>query len=618
MHPTVKQVTDRIIERSRKNRTAYLERLEAARGGQAFRKNLPFSNFAHDLAGCTGGCRQALLDDDTPNIGIITSYNDIVSAHQPYGTYPAIIKEAVAEAGGMAQVAGGVPAMCDGVTQGEPGMDLSLISRDVIAMSTVIGLSHNVFDGALLLGVCDKIMPGLLMGALQFGHLPMVLVPAGPMTSGLPNKEKSRARELYAQGRIDEAEMLASEVKAYHSPGTCTFYGTANSNQLMAEMLGMHLPGASFVNAGTRLRDALTRAAAARVAAMTHLGDDYTPVGRVISEKSVVNAMVGLLATGGSTNETMHLVAIARAAGIRIDWNDFAELSDNIPLLVRIYPNGSGDINSFQQAGGMALLIRELLKGGMLHEDVTTVAGKGLQRYTEAPVLEQERAVWQAGPLQAADPEIISTVEQPFETMGGIKVLSGNLGRAIMKISALADGEKTLVKAPAMVFHSQHELEAAFHEGRLNRDLVAVVRFQGPQANGMPELHKLITYLSITMDRGYTVGLVTDGRLSGASGKVPFAIHCTPEACSGGMLARVQDGDMIRMDAHNSSLDLLVDERELAKRDPAAPDLTSHRFGLGRQIFAPLRKDLPGAEEGASSIFTYVDESGSTTNPKGR
>jgi phosphogluconate dehydratase len=609
MHTIVEKVTHRIVERSKKYREAYVQRVEEARGDGVFRKELPCSNFAHDLAGCVGGCRTALLEDDVPNIGIISSYNDMVSAHQPYEAYPAIIKKAVAEAGGTAQFAGGVPGMCDGVTQGEPGMDLSLISRDVIAMSTVIGLSHNVFDGALLLGVCDKIMPGLLMGGLQFGHLPMILIPGGPMTSGLPNKEKAHVRELFAEGKIGREEMLASEVKAYHSPGTCTFYGTANSNQLMAEMLGMHLPGSSFVNAGTKLRDALTKAASARIANMTHLGDDYTPVGRVISEKSVVNAMVGLLATGGSTNETMHLVAIARAAGIRIDWNDFAELSDNIPLLVRIYPNGSGDINSFQQAGGMSLLIRELLKGGLVHEDVQTVAGFGLSRYLQEPVLEDNTAVWQDGPKQAADPEVIAPVDKPFEIMGGIKVLSGNLGRAIMKISALADGEKTLVEAPAMVFNSQHELEEAFNDDKLNRDMVAVVRFQGPQANGMPELHKLITYLSITMDRGYTIGLVTDGRLSGASGKVPFAIHCTPEAFCGGMLAKVQDGDIIRMDPHNNVLELMVDGQELVDREYAAPELKTHRYGLGRQIFAPLRKDLLGAEQGASSIFTYVHES---------
>ena len=609
MHTTVGKVTRRIIERSKKNREAYLQRVEEDKGKGAFRKQLPCSNFAHDLAGCTGDCRTALLDDNVPNIAIISSYNDMVSAHQPYGVYPEIIKEAVSEAGGTAQFAGGVPAMCDGITQGEQGMDLSLISRDVIAMSTAISLSHNVFDGAVLLGVCDKILPGLLMGGLQFGHLPMILIPTGPMTSGLPNKEKAHVRELFAQGKIGREEMLASEVKAYHSPGTCTFYGTANSNQLMAEMLGMHLPGSSFVNAGTNLREALTKAASTRVATMTHLGDDYTPLAKVISEKSVVNAMVGLLASGGSTNETMHLVAIARAAGIRIDWDDFAELSDNIPLLVRIYPNGSGDINSFQQAGGMSLLIRELLKGGLVHEDVQTVAGPGLTRYQEEPMLDGGKAVWKDGPEQAADPDIIAPVAKPFETMGGIKVLSGNLGRAIMKISALADGEKTLVEAPAMVFNSQHELEEAFNADKLNRDMVAVVRFQGPQANGMPELHKLITFLSITMDRGYTVGLVTDGRLSGASGKVPFAIHCTPEAFCGGMLAKIQDGDIIRMDAHNNVLELKVENQELIDREYAAPDLKTHRYGLGRQIFAPLRKDLLGAEEGASSIFTYVHES---------
>ncbi len=609
MLTTVESVTRRIIERSRKSREAYLQRVEATRGNGVFRNKLPCSNFAHDLAACAGDCRTALLKDNVPNIAIISSYNDMVSAHQPYEVYPAIIKKAVAQAGGNAQFAGGVPAMCDGITQGEPGMDLSLISRDVIAMSTVIGLSHNVFDGALLLGICDKIMPGLLMGALQFGHLPMILVPGGPMRSGLPNKEKARVRERFAEGQIGREELLAAEMKSYHSPGTCTFYGTANSNQLMAEMLGMHLPGASFINPGTPLREALTRAASQRVASMTHLGDDYVPVAHVISEKSVVNAMVGLLATGGSTNETIHLVAIARAAGIRIDWNDFAELSDNIPLLVRIYPNGSGDINAFQAAGGMALLIRELLKGGMVHEDVQTVAGFGLDRYLEAPVLEGEQALWQDGPQQAADPEVIATAAQPFETMGGIKVLSGNLGRAIMKISALAEGEKTLVDAPAMVFDSQGELAEAFEGDRLNRDLVAVVRFQGPQANGMPELHKLITYLSVVMDRGYNVGLVTDGRLSGASGKVPFAIHCTPEAFCGGLLAKIQDGDRIRMDAHNNLLELKVDDSELAAREYATPDLGSHRYGLGRQIFAPLRKDLAGAEEGASSIFTYVSES---------
>ena len=608
MHNVIDKVTKRIIERSKSHRQHYLQRIEDAKGDGVFRNKLPCSNLAHDLAGCVGTCRSSLLNDTVPNIAIISAYNDMVSAHQPYEKYPQIIKEAIAKSGGNAQFAGGVPAMCDGVTQGEPGMDMSLVSRDVIAMSTVIGLSHNVFDGAILLGVCDKILPGLLMGGLQFGHLPMILIPAGPMKSGVSNHDKNKVREAYAKGEIGHNELLASEVKAYHSPGTCTFYGTANSNQLMAEMLGMHLPGSSFVNAGTKLRDALTKSASEKITSLTHLGENYTPLAHVISEKSVVNAMVGLMATGGSTNETMHLVAIARAAGIRIDWNDFEEISDNTPLLVRIYPNGAGDINSFQKAGGMSLLIKELLEGGLIHEDVQTVAGKGFARYTQAPVLENNKAVWQEGPEQAGDSTIISTVTEPFEPLGGIKVLSGNLGRAIMKISALADGEKTFVEAPAMVFNSQGELEDAFRADKLNRDMVAVVRFQGPRANGMPELHKLITHLSITMDRGHKVGLVTDGRLSGASGKVPFAIHCTPEAVTGGLLAKVQDGDIILMDAHNSILELKVDAKELKQRNAFDYNLDDSRHGLGRQIFAPLRKDLLGAEEGASSIFTYTDE----------
>ncbi len=609
MHAIVEKVTRRIVERSKDSRSVYLERVEQAKGQGTFRTRLPCSNLAHDIASSDAGCRSSLLAGEAPNIGIISAYNDMVSAHQPYGNYPDIIKQAVAGAGGSAQFAGGVPAMCDGITQGEPGMDLSLLSRDVIAMSTVIGLSHNVFDGVVLLGVCDKIVPGLLMGALQFGHLPAILIPAGPMTSGLPNKDKAHARELFAEGKIDRDEMLASELKAYHSPGTCTFYGTANSNQLMAEMLGMHLPGTSFINAGTQLREQLTRSASARVTGMTHLGEGYTPIAHVISEKSVVNAMVGLLATGGSTNETMHLVAIARAAGIRINWDDFADLSDVIPLIVRIYPNGPADINSFQQAGGMALLIRELMQGGMLHEDVTTVAGQGLNHYLEQPVLDEGVAQWRPGPEHSSIPEVVTTLDKPFINIGGIKVLSGNLGRSIMKISALADGEDTFVEAPAMVFQSQHELEAAFEADELNRDLVAVVRFQGPQANGMPELHKLITLLSITMDRGYKVGLVTDGRLSGASGKVPFAIHCSPEAITGGMLAKVHDGDIIVMDARNNILELKVDEQELAAREYADPGFGDDRYDLGSQIFATLRKDLLGAEEGASSIFTYTRES---------
>jgi phosphogluconate dehydratase len=608
MHKVIQKVTDRIVARSRVHRKNYLQRLDSAMTEGVFRNKLPCSNLAHELASCNASCRGQLLDGTVPNIAIISAYNDMVSAHQPYGEYPDVIKAAVAGVGGTAQFAGGVPAMCDGVTQGEPGMGISLVSRDVVAMATVVALSHNVFDGAVLLGVCDKILPGLLMGGLQFGHLPMLMIPAGPMTSGITNKDKNRVREQFALGETGQEELLASELKAYHSPGTCTFYGTANSNQLMAEMLGVHLPGSSFVNAGTKLREALTVSAAEKITGLTHLGDDYTPLGHVISEKAIVNAMVGLMATGGSTNETMHLVAIARSAGIRIDWDDFSEISDATPLLVRIYPNGSGDINSFQEAGGMALLIRELLSGGFLHEDVHTVAGQGIERYTQIPVCENDAVVWHAGPEKSGDSTVISSITTPFETMGGIKVLSGNMGRAIMKISALAQGEKTYVEAPAVVFNDQHELETAFATDSLNRDMVAVVRFQGPRANGMPELHKLITLLSIIMDRGYTVGLLTDGRLSGASGKVPFAIHCTPEAVTGGLIGKVQDGDIICMDAHNNVLELKVPEEELAKRSACVYNLDSGRHGLGRQSFAPLRKDMLGAEQGASSIFIYSDE----------
>jgi len=606
MNSVVQKVTRRIIERSAGHRERYLERLTEARSDIPFRHHLPCSNLAH-VASCSGGACMIIRDDRMPNIGIITAYNDLVSAHNPYGDYPGLIKREVAAAGGICQVAGGVPAMCDGVTQGEPGMDLSLISRDVIAMATVIALSHNVFDGALLLGVCDKILPGLLMGALQFGHLPMLLVPSGPMVSGLANKEKTKARERFIQGEISREQMLEYECHAYHSPGTCTFYGTANSNQLMAEMLGLHLPGASFVNAGTPMRDLLTRAAARRVTELARQVGEYVPIGQVISEKSVVNAMAGLLASGGSTNETMHLVAIARAAGIRITWDDFSELSDAIPLIVRIYPNGAGDINSFQQAGGMAVFIRELLAGGYLHEEVQTVAGPGLERYTRIPEERADGLVWEQTAGESTDGATLAAVTHPFASTGGIRLLTGNLGRAIIKVSALTDGVNTEVTAPAMVFHSQEELAEAFKAGEMERDLIAVVRFQGPRANGMPELHKLIAYLSILMDRGFKVGLVTDGRLSGASGKVPFAIHLTPEAVSGGTIAKIRNGDLITLNG-SGVLHLHVSDEELSARLPAQPDLRETRSGMGRQIFAPLRRNLAGAEEGASSIFTYDEE----------
>jgi phosphogluconate dehydratase len=607
MNSIVEKVTERITERSQPFRQAYLDRIEQARQQGPQRGELDCANLAHAFAACDHADKETLTALDKPNIGIISAYNDMLSAHEPYYRVPEIIKKEVAWAGGVAQFAGGVPAMCDGVTQGRPGMELSLMSRDVIAMSTAIGLSHNMFDGALMLGVCDKIVPGLLMGVLSFGHLPAVFVPAGPMPSGIPNKEKAHARELFAQGKISRHEMLAIEAKAYHCAGTCTFYGTANTNQLIVEMLGLHLPGASFVNAGTPLRDELTRAAARQVVRLTHLKDSYTPIGHVINEKSMVNAIVALLATGGSTNETIHLVAVARAAGLRINWDDFSRLSDVVPFLTRIYPNGPGDINSFQQAGGMALLINELLKGGFLHDDVLTVCGRGLIPYTETPHLENSKLVWKKGPDTSSDKEVIAGIASPFWPTGSLEVLSGNLGRAVMKTSALAGGSHTIVEAPAVVFGSQHGVSEAFEAGKLDRDCVVVVRFEGPRANGMPELHKLTPFLAILIDRGFDVALVTDGRMSGASGKVPSAIHVTPEAFAGGLLAKVQDGDIIRVDAEKGILELKVSEDELRGRQPARPSLEAHRHGMGRELFGVLRRDLTGAEEGASSVFSEYD-----------
>lgn len=608
MNQTVHDVTERIIKRSRKHRLRYLQNMEENRVVGPSRHRLPCSNLAHATAVCRGTDAERMRDQHSPHIAIITSYNDMLSAHHTYENFPAIIKKAVAAAGGVAQVAAGVPAMCDGVTQGEPSMDLSLLSRDVIALATVIGLSHNVFDGALLLGICDKIMPGLIMGALQYGHLPMILVPGGPMRTGLSNKEKAHARELFAEGKIGRNEMLAVECKSYHNTGTCTFYGTANSNQLMAELLGLHLPGASFVNPDDPLREVFTIAAATRVTGMTHLGKAYTPIGQVVSEKAVVNAIVGVLATGGSTNQTMHLVVVARAAGIRINWDDFSDLSRVVPLLVRIYPNGPGDINTFQEAGGMAALIAELLDGGFLHNDVQTVAGQGMEAYARKPLWDGGALSWKSEPERSADLSVIASVQKPFSATGGLKLLTGNLGRAVIKVSSLADGADTVIEAPAVVFHTQEELNAAFHEGRLNRNFIAVVRFQGPQATGMPELHKLITPLSVLMDHGYQVAMVTDGRLSGASGKVPAAIHVTPEALCGGMLAKVQEGDLIRLDVKAGRLDLLLDEAIIKAREYADPRVKNVRYGSGRQIFAPLRNDMQSSEEGASSLFTYVHE----------
>ncbi|MBV2129847.1 phosphogluconate dehydratase [Arsukibacterium indicum] len=602
MNPVIQRVTDRIIARSSKSRAIYLARVDEAGQNGPHRGVLSCGNLAHGFAACNKQDKADLRSLTKANIGIVSSYNDMLSAHQPYETYPAIIKQAVNEVGSVAQFAGGVPAMCDGVTQGQPGMELSLLSRDIIAMSAAVGLSHNMFDGGLMLGICDKIVPGLLMAALSFGHLPFVFIPAGPMPSGIPNKEKARVRQLFAEGKVGKEELLEAESASYHSAGTCTFYGTANSNQLVVEMMGLHLPGSSFVNPGSALRDELTKAAARQVTRLTQLGDNYLPIGKLVDAKAIVNGIVGLLATGGSTNHTMHLVAVARAAGFIVNWDDFAELSAATPLLTRIYPNGQADINHFQHAGGMALLIRELLDAGLLHEDVQTIAGPGLRRYTQQPLLKDGKLHWVDAPEQSLDSDVLATVAKPFKSHGGLEVLSGNIGRAILKTSALRDGTE-VIKAPAVVFHSQHELDAAFKAGELNKDCIVVVRFQGPKACGMPELHKLTPPLGVLQDKGFKVALVTDGRMSGASGKVPAAIHVTPEALDGGAISRIQTGDMMLVDGNTGKLEVLVDEAEFNARAPAKSDLSHNYYGMGREMFGAMRNQLSGAEQGACSLF---------------
>lgn len=601
MHPVMLRVTKRIAERSRDSRQAYLERITNAASNTVHRSQLACGNLAHGFAACQPEDKAALKSMLRNNIAIITSYNDMLSAHQPYETYPEQIRKALHSVGAVGQVAGGVPAMCDGVTQGQDGMELSLLSREVIAMSAAVGLSHNMFDGALYLGVCDKIVPGLVMAALSFGHLPAVFVPSGPMSSGLPNKEKVRIRQLYAEGKVDRMALLESEAASYHAPGTCTFYGTANTNQMVIEFMGMQLPGSSFVHPDAPLREALTAAAARQVTRLTTNGNEGLPLGKMIDEKVVVNGIVALLATGGSTNHTMHLVAMARAAGIIINWDDFSELSDVVPLLARLYPNGPADINHFQAAGGVPVLMRELLKGGLLHEDVHTVAGFGLSRYTLEPWLNNGELDWRDGAAASLDSDIIAPIEKPFSHHGGTKVLSGNLGRAVMKTSAVPQ-ENQIVEAPAVVFESQHDVVPAFEAGLLDRDCVVVVRHQGPKANGMPELHKLMPPLGVLLDRRFKIALVTDGRLSGASGKVPSAIHVTPEAWDGGLLAKVRDGDLIRVNGQTGELTLLVDDEELARREAYHPDLSAQRVGTGRELFGALREKLSGAEQGATCI----------------
>ena len=599
LHAVPVAVTDRIRGRSAATRAAYLSRLEQARGKGPIRQALGCTNLAHGFAAAPAGDKIMLRENRRPNLAIVTSYNDMLSAHQPYERFPELIKRAARAAGATAQVAGGVPAMCDGVTQGEPGMELSLFSRDVIALATAVSLSHNMFDAALCLGICDKIVPGLLIGALQFGHLPTIFVPGGPMPSGLPNDEKARVRQRYAKGEVGRDALLESEEKSYHSPGTCTFYGTANSNQMLMEVIGLHLPGAAFVNPNTPLRDALTAAAARRAVEIGAQSGEYTPIGHVVDERAIVNAIVGLLATGGSTNHTIHLVAIARAAGIMINWDDFRDLSEVVPLLARVYPNGKADVNQFHAAGGMGYVIGELLDAGLLHGDTVTVAGTGgLARYRQEPHLDDGRLVWRDAPRVSGDAGVLAPASAPFSADGGLKLLVGNLGRAVIKTSAVK-AEHRVVRAPAIVFDNQEAVMAAFDRGELQRDFVAVVRYQGPRANGMPELHKLTPLLGVLQDQGFHVALVTDGRMSGASGKVPAAIHVTPECLAGGALARVRSGDMILLDGEKGVLEAQVVDAEWQVRQLGVADLSDYHHGMGRELFAAFRANALGAEEGA-------------------
>jgi phosphogluconate dehydratase len=592
-------ITDKIVERSLSSRRRYLDRIEKARDSAPRRSRLGCANQAHGFAACGPSDKAMLREGACSNLAIVTAYNDMLSAHQPFERFPDIIRQAAREAGATAQVAGGVPAMCDGVTQGEAGMELSLFSRDVIALSTAVALSHQTFDAAVYLGVCDKIVPGLVIGALSFGHLPSVFIPAGPMTSGLANDEKSRIRQLHAEGKVGRAALLEAEAQSYHGPGTCTFYGTANSNQMLMEIMGLHLPGTTFVNPNTNLRDEITRAATKRALAITASGNDYTPIGRIVDERTVVNGVVGLLATGGSTNHTIHLIAMAAAAGIHLTWEDMAELSAIVPLLTRIYPNGKADVNHFHAAGGMGFLIRELLGAGLLHRDVKTIWGSGLDGYLVEPSLKDGGLAWTEAVKDSGDQAILRGCNEPFDQTGGIAVLDGDIGRAVIKSSAVPK-DRHIVEAPARVFHSQEELQKAFKSGELTGDVVAVVRFQGPKANGMPELHKLMPPLGVLQDRGHHVALVTDGRMSGASGKVPAAIHVTPEAADGGAIAKICDGDTIRVDAVAGRLEVLVDAAEWASRSPATADLSANDFGVGRELFMPFRSQVNRADEGAS------------------
>lgn len=602
MHPVLEEVTQRICERSTETRRRYLEMVRAAKQAGPARGEVSCSNLAHGMATGTSAEKDLLAKTGNANLAIVSAYNDMLSAHQPYLRFPDVIKQAAARHGGNAQFAGGVPAMCDGVTQGRAGMELSLFSREVIAMSTAIALSHDLFDGALCLGICDKIVPGLLMGALRFGHLPVIFVPGGPMSTGASNAEKNAVRQRYAEGKADRDELLEIESAAYHGPGTCTFYGTANTNQLVVEMMGLHLPGATFIHPHAPERDVFTRAATRRLLEITSGSEEYTPFVEVLDERALVNGLVGLLASGGSTNHTIHMVAVAMAAGILINWDDFADLSRVVPLLVRAYPNGKADINEFHAAGGVAYLVRELLGAGLLHPDVQTVAGPGLARYGKLAQISGEEISYTAESKPTKDPGVLRPVADPFQSNGGLSLLRGNLGRAILKTSALA-ASQLRVEAPARVFHSQDHLEQAFQAGELEHDFIAVLAWQGPRACGMPELHRLTPLLGSLQDRGFNVGLVTDGRMSGASGKVPAAIHVSPEAASGGAIGKIQDGDLLLMDAEQGVLRAEVDEGVWSSREALAPDLIPQRSGCGRELFAGMRRHVTTAEEGAVAIF---------------
>ncbi|MGM0913439.1 MAG: phosphogluconate dehydratase [Pseudomonadota bacterium] len=599
LDPTVADVTRRIRQRSAERRALYERRMADQHRRGVHRGELSCGNLAHGFAACGETDKNTLKLMNSANLGIISAYNDMLSAHQPLATFPETIKAAARAMGSTAQFAGGVPAMCDGVTQGQPGMELSLFSRDVIAMAAAVGLSHNMFDAALYLGVCDKIVPGLFIAAARFGHLPAMFVPAGPMPSGLPNKEKARIRQLFAEGKASREELLEAESQSYHSPGTCTFYGTANSNQLMMETMGLHLPGTSFVNPGTEMREALTRFATEQAIRNSEPGGDYRPFYKQIDERAIVNAIVGLLASGGSTNHTLHLLAMAAAAGLTITWEDFTDLSAVTPSLMQVYPNGQADINHFQAAGGMSFLFRELLAAGLIHGDIPTVFGTDLTAYTQEPFLEEGKLIWREGPEKSLDEEVLRGVATPFAPTGGLTVVDGNLGRGVIKVSAVAE-EHRVVEAPVRIFADQNELKGAFEAGELDRDVIAVVRFQGPKANGMPELHKLTPYLGVLQDRGHKVALVTDGRMSGASGKVPAAIHISPEALDGGPLAKLKDGDIVRLDANTGTLEAKVDAHTWADRERHVAELAAHHVGLGRELFGGFRHLASAAELGAS------------------